>query len=113
MMGVGITIAATQFNNALGLTGLPKHKEFLMNVRETIIHYPEIKFFSVGVFVVAFGLIILCKRYLKQLPAVIPVSVIGIVFGYLNAHYLGLPLLKLGDQFASLSFSFFEAPQWL
>ncbi len=113
MMGVGITIAATQFNNALWLTGLPKHKEFLMNVRETIIHYPDIKIFSVVVFAIAFGLIILSKRYLKQLPAVIPVSTVGILFWYLNAHYFGLPLLKLGDQFPELSFLFFEAPQWL
>lgn len=101
--GVAFLIAASQLFDATGLSALKRTGHFLGDIELYLAHMSETHVNSVIVFAIFLAAILLWKRYLKFLPAVIPVSLAGIVFGYIESQYLGLGLISLGDKFGSVT----------
>lgn len=101
--GVAFLIAASQLFDATGLSALKRTGHFLGDLELYIANASSTHVNSVIVFAVFLAAILLWKKYIKALPAVIPVSIVGIIFGYLEAEYLGLGLISLGDKFGSIS----------
>lgn len=83
MMGVGLIIGFSQLNNALGLFGLPKHESMIENISETFHHISEISLIALGIFLASFIVLKVRSRYIKNIPAVLPVTILGVVFGIL------------------------------
>lgn len=101
--GVAFLIAASQLFDATGLSALKRTGHFLGDIELYLHHASETHLNSVIVFAVFLGAILLWKRYIKALPAVIPVSVAGIIFGYLESRFFNLDLISLGDKFGSMA----------
>jgi sulfate permease, SulP family len=111
MMWVGLIIGFSQLNNALWLFGLPKHHHMIQNISETFHHINEISWIAVLVFLWAFCFLKIWTRWIKSIPAVLPVTILGIIVGIIT-HKMNLWLLTLNDQFPSLSFSLMEGWVW-
>ena len=100
--GVAFLIAASQLFDATGLSALKRTGHFLGDIELYIHHATETHTNSVLIFAIFLAAILLWKRYVKALPAVIPISVVGILFGYLESQYFDLGLISLGDKFGSV-----------
>lgn len=101
--GVAFLIAASQLFDATGLSALERTGHFLGDIERYIHHAGDTHVNSVIVFGAFLAAILLWKRYIKALPAVIPISIAGIIFGYIESQYLGLGLISLGDKFGAIS----------
>jgi len=101
--GVAFLIAASQLFDATGLSALKRTGHFLGDIELYITHFSETHVNSVIVFSLFLTAILVWKKYIKTLPAVIPVSVVGIIFGYLESEYFGLGLISLGDKFGYIA----------
>lgn len=110
--GVAFLIAASQLFDATGLSGLKRTGHFLGDIELYLAHASETHLPSVAVFAIFLCGILLWKRYIKALPAVIPTSVFGIVFGVIEARYLTLELTSLGDKFGSFSGALMASVPW-
>ena len=98
--GVAILIALTQLNDALGLVGLEKHPHFIENMKETVVHLSQVSVSTLGIFIIFLTTLLVWKKYIKKVPGVIPVAILGILFGYAVKH-LALPfdVITLGDRY--------------
>ncbi|MCS6982891.1 MAG: SulP family inorganic anion transporter [Candidatus Absconditabacterales bacterium] len=103
MIGVGITILLTQLNNALGLVDLPQHMHLIPNLIETIMHRSSINAVSLGIFLFGLGFLVVRKKMGWNIPGVLPLSLFGIIGGYVANGSPGLVLLA--SQFPELHFS--------
>lgn len=111
IIGVGITIALNQLNGALGLVWLTKHPHLMANVRESLQHLNQTNFYALGTFCIALIGLLIWKKYIKAIPWVLPISLIGIIVGYLASQWIiHLPIATLSNQFPDLAFKFFEIP---
>ena len=79
----------------------------IQNISETFHHLNQTSRIAVLVFLGAFCFLKLWIRSIKAVPAVLPVTIIGIIVGII-AHRYNLGLLTLNDQFPSLHFSLIE-----
>ena len=88
-MSVGITIALSQLNGALGLNtpdlNIVQHKEIYLNVLETLKHITSVNLMSILLSFGGLGVIILCKKQFPQFPIIIAVSLAGILIGFVSA----------------------------
>src|SRR5690606_28735269 len=110
--GVAFLIAASQLFDATGLSALKRTGHFWGDIELYLAHASETHLPSVAVFAVFLSGILLWKRYIKALPAVIPASVFGIVFGVIEARLLSLDLTSLGDKFGSFSGALMASVPW-
>ncbi len=110
--GVAFLIAASQLFDATGLSALKRTGHFLGDIKLYVAHAAETHLESVVVFAVFLAAILIWKRYIKALPAVIPISVVGILFGYFESQYLDLGLISLGDKFGSVSGALMMPVAW-
>lgn len=110
--GVAILIAASQMFDATGLSTLKRTGTFLGDVSLLSAHVHEFSVPTIAVFAIALAFILLWKRFVKALPAVIPVSVLGIIFGALNATAFHIPVLSLGDKFGTFVASLTAPVAW-
>ncbi len=106
--GVAVLIAASQLFDATGLSALKRTGHFVGDIEKFIensalVHLPSVLVF--GAFLVS---ILIWKRFIKKVPAVIPAALIGIVFGAVEASRLGWGLTSLQDKFGE-----FSATVWL
>ncbi len=101
--GVAFLIAASQLFDATGLSALKRTGHFLGDIELYVAHASETHINSLLVFAIFLAGILLWKRYIKAMPAVIPVSIVGIIFGYIESEYLGLGLISLGDKFGDIT----------
>jgi len=90
--GVAILIAINQLNDALGLR-LKSTPHFLENVEQTFSHISSASVISFVVFAIALTILLLFKKFVKNIPGVIPVSFLGIVLGYIAEKTQFLPQL--------------------
>lgn len=113
-LGVAIIIALNQLNTALGLVGLPKHKEFIDNVLESLKHLGQGDPLAFIVFLVFFGSLVVLAKLLPKIPGAIVVAPIGIIFGYLTttSNFLGLNLATIGSTFPNLQTSLVILPKF-
>lgn len=110
--GVAFLIAASQLFDATGLSALKRTGHFLGDIHLFLGHIQNIHIASLVTSLVFLGGILLWKRSIKTIPAVIPAAIIGIVFGYIEARYIPLDLISLGDKFGAFSASLFVAVPW-
>ncbi|MEY3784243.1 MAG: hypothetical protein RLZZ230_565 [Candidatus Parcubacteria bacterium] len=101
--GVAILIAASQLFDATGLSTLARTGHFLGDIEKFIAHFNEVHVTSFIVFAVSLLGIMVWKKFIKKIPAVIPVAILGIIFGYLEANYFSLNLFSLQDKFGAIA----------
>lgn len=101
--GVAFLIAASQLFDATGLSMLKRTGHFLGDIELFFEHAADVHGTSIIVFIVFLAAILVWKRYVKKLPAVIPIAVLGIVFGALDAAFFDLGIMSLGEKFGSIA----------
>ncbi len=110
--GVAILIAVSQLFDATGLSKLTRTGHFVGDIEKFLEHTADVHTASVAVFAVFLAGILVWKRNIKKVPAVIPAAVIGIIFGYLEATYFGLDIFSLQDKFGSISATLMLPVAW-
>lgn len=121
LMGVGITIAASQLNSALGITASIQHEAIYLNLLQTFVQISETNWVAFTLFLVGFAFLLAMKRWVPKIPGSIPLTFIGIAIGglftFLRSQGLwpdGLPQVQtIADKFPSLAFSLIETPNFL
>lgn len=112
-LGVAFIIGLGQLNFALGLQNLPLHEHFFANLRESLLHIQELSWVAVITFAVFLAGLLIFKKVTPKLPGAIILAPLGILLGYLGHEgKIPLTLQTLGDKFGSISFHFFEVPQF-
>ncbi len=110
-LSVAIIIALNQLNAALGLSGLEKHEQFLLNIWETLQHIGNI---SIPAFITFAGGLIFLFASLKltpKIPGAITIAPIGILLGYATTHAANsFSLATVGTTYPNLSTSLFNFP---
>src|SRR2546422_364386 len=71
--GIAVIIFTGQINNFFGLTGLPAHEQFHLNLMESITHLPALNIYAVATAFIALAGVLITPRITK----VIPGSLIG------------------------------------
>ncbi len=110
--GVAILIAASQMFDATGLSALKRTGTFLGDLSLMGAHVQDISLPTVATFLVGLTFILMWKKFIKALPAVIPVSIVGIIFGVINTNVLHVPILSLGEKFGSFTASLATSISW-
>lgn len=112
-LGVALTIGLNQLNAAFGLSGIPAHEHFFMNVWESVMHLYGMSIASVAVFLVFLGALFVLVRYFPKLPPVVAVTPIAVMLGALtSARILPFDVLTLGEKFSGASFSLIAMPSF-
>jgi sulfate permease, SulP family len=104
MLGIGLIIATGQLNNIFWLTGLVKHSSMLANLSETVSHIADLNPRSIAIFFVSFLFLKGRNRYIRKIPAILPVTIIGILFGVIMTKLWHHSFMMLKDQFPALAF---------
>jgi len=108
-LGVAFIIGLNQTNFALGLTGLPAHKEFIANVIESFRHVGQADIATIAIFVVGLLALFVWTKLLPKIPGAIVLAPIGIALGYLTTEgYVQLPLQTLYSKFGALTADLFR-----
>jgi SulP family sulfate permease len=66
--GIGVTIFAGQIASFLGLVGLKQHEQFILNVKEIIMHVNTLNIYSVVTAVICFITLILTPKLAPKVP---------------------------------------------
>lgn len=82
--GIAVTIFTGQVASFLGLHGLKKHEEFILNVKEIIIHMGTINFFSILTALICFVTILFTPKIMPKVPG----PLIGLVLSTVVATIL-------------------------
>lgn len=110
-LGVGIIIALNQLNFAFGLSGLPKHEEFIKNVWETLTHLGQSSLPTYGVFALFFIALFLLLKLTPKIPGALTVAPLGILFGYLTTiGIIDIPLETIGSKFGDIKATLISLP---
>lgn len=110
-LGVALTIGLNQINSALGLSGLPSHEHFFLNVWESISHLSAASFATTLVFVTFLAGLFLCAKRFPKLPPVVVLTPFGIALGAMvHAGILPFAVLTLGEKFPNASLSIIGMP---
>jgi len=80
-VGVAFIIALNQLPYALGLSGLPRHEEFYMNMYEVATHLGQTSPASVIFFIIFFVTLFTLIRKMPRIPWVIIICIVGIIIG--------------------------------
>jgi sulfate permease, SulP family len=110
--GVAFLIAVSQLFDATGLSALKRTGHFLGDIELFIAHIRDVHMPSLLCFIAFLVFILVWKNSIKKIPAVIPTSILGIVFGYLEAGHFSQNLVSLGDKFGSFTGSLFASVPW-
>jgi SulP family sulfate permease len=101
--GVAFLIAASQLFDATGLSALKRTGDFVGDIALFLAHLGDVHGATIATFFIFLIFILIWKRTIKKLPAVIPVSFLGVLFGYFEAHHFDHGLISLGDKFGEIS----------
>ncbi len=110
--GVAILIAASQLFDATGLSSLTRTGHFLGDIEKFIANFHSVDSLAFGVFTIAFISILVWKKLFSKIPAVIPIAILGIIFGYLNTQFFHLELISLQDKFGAISATLILPINW-
>ncbi len=113
-LSVAIIIALNQLNSALGLTGLTKHEQFILNVWESLKHIGHVSAPTFLTFALGLALLFILLRLLPKIPGAIVLAPIGILLGYLATHkVVPMSLATIGSTYPGLSASLFDLPHFV
>ena len=96
--GIAVIIFAGQINNFFGLTGLPAHEQFHLNLIESISHLPQLNIYAVATALVALAGILITPRVTK----VIPGSLVGMLGAAVLVGFAGWPVETIGSKFGGI-----------
>lgn len=120
LLGVGVTIAASQLNSAFGITPHVQHEALYQNVLQTFSQIGETNWLAFSLFLVSFAFLLGMKKWAPKIPGAIPLTVIGIVLGGLATYLQGVhlwpasfPVVQtIASKFPSLAFSLVDIPDF-
>jgi SulP family sulfate permease len=102
--GVAVLIAISQLFDATGLSALKRTGHFAGDIELFAHNITHVVPSAAIVFAIALAAILTWKKYIKAIPAVIPVSIAGIIFGYIETNYFAaIDLVSLSDKFGSFA----------
>jgi sulfate permease, SulP family len=110
--GVAFLIASSQLFDAAGLSTLKRTGTFFGDVQLFAGHATEVQGPTLMVFAFFLLGILIWKRWVKALPAVIPAAVVGILFGVFESSVFPLELLSLGEKFGSIQGTLMASVPW-
>lgn len=110
--GVAVLIAASQLFDATGLSALKRTGHLTGDIEKFIANSDLIHTPSFVVFAVFLISILVWKRKVKRIPAVIPAAALGILFGAIEANRLGFDIISLQDKFGSFSATLMLPVAW-
>ncbi|MGK2848648.1 MAG: SulP family inorganic anion transporter [Minisyncoccota bacterium] len=111
--GVAILIASSQLFDATGLSALKRTGTFLGDIQLFLQHTAEVDMLTVLTFTVFLVAILLWKHFIKIVPAVIPIAIVGIIFGFLETTFLpSLDFISLRDKFGDIEGVLFLPVAW-
>lgn len=82
--GIAVIIFSGQIANFLGLDRIPKHEEFVLNMKEIVLNLTLYNPFSLITAVISFALILLIPKYVPKIPG----PLIGLVVSSVIAFFL-------------------------
>jgi SulP family sulfate permease len=106
--GVAILIAVSQLFDAAGLSALERTGSFVGDLALFAAHAGDIHLATALVFLAFLAFILIWKRFVPTLPAVIPTAILGILFGVVEATYFPLDILSLSDRFGDISATLYQ-----
>lgn len=110
--GVAFLIAIAQLFDATGLSQVSRTGHFWGDIEKFVAYSSSVHIPSIVVFALFLGGILIWKRFVPRVPAVIAAAVLGIVFGYIETKYFSLDLYSLQDKFGSFSATLFLPVDW-
>ena len=112
-LGVGLIIGAGQLQNALQISDIPKHEEFIKNIIEVFKHLNMTYVPALMITVIVASLLLIFSKHLKKVPGVIIVAPVGILLGYLSHNNLiPLDFVTLLDKFGNTPLKLIAIPQF-
>ena len=96
--GIAVIIFAGQINNFLGLTNLPAHEQFHLNLKESLNHIAELNPYAVLTALIALAGILITPR----LTRVIPGSLVGMLAAAIAVALAGWPVETIGSRFGQI-----------
>lgn len=106
--GVAILIAASQLFDASGLSDLKRTGSFIGDIGLFIRNIGGVHTVSIGVFGAFLAGILIWKRCITFLPAVIPAAIIGILVGFIDAEFFNLDITSIADKFGDISATLYQ-----
>ncbi len=101
--GIAVIIFSGQITNFLGLTDIVKHEDFLSNMREIVVHFTTIHYYSVLTAILCLVVILLTPRILPRIPGSILALLVSSV----------IATLFFGDHIATIGSTFGPIPSTL
>ena len=96
--GIAVLIFSGQINNFFGLTGLPAHEQFHLNLMESITHLHHLNGYAVATALIALAGILLVPK----LTQVIPGSLVGMLIAAGVVAFMGWPVETIGSRFGGI-----------
>jgi sulfate permease, SulP family len=96
--GIAVIIFAGQINNFFGLTGLPSHEQFHLNLKESLAHLVQLNPHAVATALIALVAILITPRVTR----VIPGSLVGMLTATIAVTLAGWPVETIGSKFGGI-----------
>src|SRR5262245_11413274 len=96
--GIAVIIFTGQINNFFGLTGLPAHQQFHLNLMESLTHLPQLNMYAVATALIALAGILITPRITK----IIPGSLVGMLVAASLVTLRGWPVETIGSKFGGI-----------
>lgn len=110
-LGVALLIAFNQLNFATGLSGLPVHESFIMNLWESLKHLGNIDPATFIVFLLGLIFLFVFGKMVQRFPGPIVLAPLGILLGYLSQKgFIGFELQTLASRFGDISVDLVSIP---
>ena len=96
--GIAVIIFAGQINNFFGLTGLPGHEQFHLNLLESLTHLMDLNVYAVATALIALAGIAITPLITR----VIPGSLVGLLAATVVVTVAGWPVETIGSKFGGI-----------
>src|SRR5262245_48129433 len=96
--GIAVIIFAGQINNFFGLTGLPSHDQFHLNLKESLTHLSNLNPYAVATALIALAGIFLTPRITRTIPG----SLVGMIAAAVTVAVAAWPVETIGSRFGGI-----------
>jgi sulfate permease, SulP family len=96
--GIAVIIFSGQINNFLGLTGLPAHEQFHLNMKESLTHLADVNPYAVATALIALAGILITPRFSRTIPG----SLVGMFAAAMAVSFAGWPVETIGSKFGGI-----------
>jgi SulP family sulfate permease len=96
--GIAVIIFSGQLNSFLGITGVPRHEQFHLNLLETIRNLPQLNWQAIVAALAALA----CILIMPKLTAKIPGSLVGMLTATVLVSLLQWPVETIGSRFGGI-----------